>query len=65
MVSINRPKFDEESQQYKLDGDNRYRKYYIKQYNPIRLLISKSRNSIRITLNCFVVDDDNNLLIIS
>ena len=66
VVSIKRPPFDKDLHVYRcgisqnnviIDNNN----YNLMEYHPIRLLISKSQNSIKITLNRVVFDQKNEI----
>ena len=66
LVSVKRPQFDDKFHVYRfrttqnsvrIDNDN----YILTEYHPIRLLISKTQNSIKLTLNHIVFDQKNEI----
>ena len=66
-ISIKKLELNKTTQQYTVDSAQNNTKigrtrYKVKEYHPIRILISKTRCAWKITLNCLVLDENNNIV---
>ena len=68
IISVRKLQINKETQQYTVDCAQNCSKigrirYKIKGYDPIRILVSKKRCVWKITFNCLVLDENNNVVL--